>query len=109
MRWLPIPPKSVAFGESLCPGECVAVTHHESGPSRLFTILLWAALLGAVAIEISGFRTSHVLLQAVWSPEGLQRFGWYGLTLTCIGMAFWFKRQYFVPFALVVGVAGTLV
>ena len=72
-----------------------------------FTIVLWVALLAAVALEISGFRTSHIFRQEVWIPQGLRRFLWYGLVFAGLGVGFSFGRRYFVPVILGAVVVGT--
>jgi len=73
----------------------------------LFTILPWLALLAAVALEISGLRTSNIFRQEVWSPLGLQRFLWFGLIFIALGVGLLFARRYFIPVVLGAVVLGT--
>jgi len=73
----------------------------------LLTILLWVAVLAAVALEISGFRTSDIFRQEVWTPQGLQRFLWYGLVFTGLGVGLLFAKRYFAPVILGVVALGT--
>jgi len=89
--------------------ECTEERHYETmrPGSSVFTILVWAALLAAVALEIAGLRTSHIFQQEVWSPRGLQRFLWYGLVFTGLGVWGVFARRYFALVVLGAVVLGT--
>ncbi len=75
--------------------------------STVFTIILWVALLAAVALEIAGFGTAHIFRQVVWTPQGLQRFVVYGVVFAALGVGLCFGRRYFVPVVLGAVVLGT--
>ena len=68
--------------------------------------VLWLVLLIPAAVEISGFRSTHLFAQTTWEPSGYQRFGLYlGFSIAvCVAFGL-FARRYFVPAA----VAGVVV
>jgi glycosyltransferase involved in cell wall biosynthesis len=69
--------------------------------SRCATALLWLALLVPFFVEISGFRSAHLLSENIWDPAGWLRFEYYIGTFAAISLAFGrFGRRYFLPFLL---------
>ena len=77
--------------------------------SRLFTIIVWVALLGAVLTEIAAFRTAPIFRQTIWLPQGLSRLLWYGLIVAAFGAISLVRRRYFIPLAFAAVLIGTIV
>ena len=72
-------------------------------PSRLFGLLLWAALLFPLVLEIVYFRSAHLLALPTWDAIGQRHFEhyawWFAAGAAFIGV---FLRRYFV--SIVAGV-----
>jgi glycosyltransferase involved in cell wall biosynthesis len=47
-------------------------------PVRLFAWLVFFVFLGALGLEVYGFRTGHLFSQHIWEPVGLQRLAKFG-------------------------------
>ena len=47
-------------------------------PIRFFAWLVFLVFLGALGLEVYGFRTGHLFSQHIWEPVGLQRLARFG-------------------------------
>jgi hypothetical protein len=59
--------------------------------------LLWLLLLVPLGLEYFGFRSTHLLAQQRWIPEGAVRFRNYTLAFAAITFVGLFARRWFLP------------
>jgi glycosyltransferase involved in cell wall biosynthesis len=55
-----------------------ASRHPLGAPVQLLSWLIFLVFLGALGLEVYGFRTGHLFSQHIWEPVGLQRLARFG-------------------------------